>query len=64
MVYLNIGHTGLDAPGLPAWVKRRGLRPLSLIHDLIPITHPEFCRAGERARQAHGCATRWTAPKG
>ena len=50
MVYLNIGHTGLDAPGLPGWVKRRKLRPVFLIHDLIPITHPEFCRAGERAR--------------
>jgi glycosyltransferase involved in cell wall biosynthesis len=57
MVYLNIGHTGLDAPGLPGWVKRRGLRAVFLIHDLIPITHPEFCREGEqqrhRARMRH-----------
>lgn len=49
-IYLNIGHTGLDALGLPAWLNRRGLRPVFLIHDLIPITHPEFCRAGERPR--------------
>lgn len=49
-LYLNIGHTGLDAPGLPGWLKRRKLRPVFLIHDLIPITHPEFCRQGEAAR--------------
>lgn len=49
-LYLNIGHTGLDAPGLPGWLKRRGLRPVFLIHDLIPITHPEFCRQGEAVR--------------
>lgn len=56
-IYLNIGHTGLDAPGLPVWLKRRGLHPVFLIHDLIPITHPEFCRDGEgirhRARMHH-----------
>jgi glycosyltransferase involved in cell wall biosynthesis len=48
--YLNIGHTGLDAPGLPRWLKAVGLTPIFLIHDLIPITHPEFCRDGENAR--------------
>ena len=57
MVYLNIGHTGLDAPGLPRWIKRHALRSVFLIHDLIPITHPEFCREGEqprhRARMLH-----------
>jgi glycosyltransferase involved in cell wall biosynthesis len=49
-VYLNVGHTGLNAPGLADWVQRTGVRPIYLIHDLIPITHPEFCRAGEAAR--------------
>ena len=56
-VYLNIGHTGLDAAGLPTWLGGQGLRPVYLIHDLIPITHPEFCRGGEpkrhRARMRH-----------
>lgn len=61
-IYLNIGHTGLDASGLPAWLKRRALRPVFLIHDLIPITHPQFCREGEaqrhraRIRHALDCA--------
>lgn len=49
-IYLNMGHTGLDAPGLPAWLRRSALRPVFLVHDLIPVTHPEFCRAQEHAR--------------
>ena len=46
-VYLNVGHTGLDEPSLPAWIVRYQLRAVYLIHDLIPITHPQFCRPGE-----------------
>ena len=45
--YLNVGHTGLDRPGLPAWIARHQLRAIYLVHDLIPITHPQFCRPGE-----------------
>lgn len=48
--WLNIGHTGLDRPGLTAWCGRADLRPVFMVHDLIPITHPQFCRAGEAAR--------------
>ncbi|WP_245647712.1 glycosyltransferase family 4 protein [Novosphingobium lentum] len=50
LIYLNVGHTGLDAPGLPGWLAARGLKPVYLVHDLIPLTHPEFCRAGEADR--------------
>lgn len=46
-IYLNVGHTGLDAPGLPDWVQARRLKAVYLVHDLIPVTHPEFCRAGQ-----------------
>lgn len=49
-VYLNIGHTGLDATGLPRWLAEQELKPVYLIHDLIPLTHPEFCRTGEARR--------------
>lgn len=49
-LYLNIGHTGLDQPGFRSWVADTAVRPIYLVHDLIPITHPEFCRAGERDR--------------
>jgi glycosyltransferase involved in cell wall biosynthesis len=45
--YLNIGHTGLDEPTLPAWISRHRLRAIFLIHDLIPLSHPEYCRPGE-----------------
>jgi len=49
-IYCNVGHTGLDHPALSRWIAARGLRAVFLIHDLIPITHPQFCRAGEADR--------------
>jgi glycosyltransferase involved in cell wall biosynthesis len=49
-IYLNVGHTGLDARSLPNWLKRTKLRPVYLVHDLIPITHPHYCRDGEAGR--------------
>lgn len=49
-LWLNPGHTGLDAKGLAAWCARRDVRPVYLVHDLIPITHPELCRDGEDQR--------------
>lgn len=45
--YLNIGHQGLDRPGLARWLRRTAQRPLFFAHDLIPLTHPEYCRPGE-----------------
>jgi hypothetical protein len=55
--WLNPGHTGLDAPGLAEWVAARQIRPIHLVHDLIPITHPQFCREGEARRHAQRMAT-------
>lgn len=49
-VYLNVGHTGLDRPSHAAWASRAGVRPFYFIHDLIPLTHPEYCRSGEPAK--------------
>jgi glycosyltransferase involved in cell wall biosynthesis len=45
-IYLNIGHTGLDRPGLSKWIMRSQVRPVFMVHDLIPITHPQYCRPG------------------
>ena len=46
----NTGHMGLENPRY-AWALRRfGARPIFVISDLIPITHPEYCRPGERER--------------
>lgn len=47
MLYLNVGHTGLDETSLPEWISANGLKAIFLIHDLIPLLHPEYCRAGE-----------------
>lgn len=47
-IYLNVGHTGLNERSFRAWVRDAKVRPVYFVHDLIPITHPEFCRAGER----------------
>lgn len=49
-IYLNVGHTGLNEPALPKWIKAHRLRAIFLIHDIIPITHPQFCREGEAAK--------------
>lgn len=46
-VYLNVGHSNLTAD---LWV---GLAPLPravLIHDTIPLDHPQFTRAGQSDR--------------
>lgn len=52
MFYLNVGHTGLHEPSLIDWIAEHDLRAIYLIHDLIPVTHPQFCRPGEAAK--HG----------
>ena len=44
---LNTGHSGLDRPDYSVQVQRRELQPIFFLHDLIPITHPEYCRPGE-----------------
>ena len=42
--YLNVGHANL---GARLWQNLRGLRRVVLIHDTIPLDHPEFTRAGQ-----------------
>lgn len=52
LLYLNVGHTGLNEPSLPRWVEQNGLRAVYFIHDLIPLMHPEYCRPGEADKHA------------
>ncbi len=54
---LNTGHSGLDDPRYAAQVRKRELRPVYFLHDLIPMTHPEYCRAGEAQRHARRLET-------
>ncbi len=63
-LYLNIGHTGLDSAGFREWVGRSNVRPVYLVHDLIPITHPDFCRAGEADRHRNRMRTVLTTAAG
>ena len=56
-LYLNVGHTGLNDPGFAAWVRDADVRPLYFVHDLIPITHPEYCRSGERSKHVERMRT-------
>lgn len=42
-IYLNVAHTGLHHRGLFVTLERAGVRPVVMVHDLIPITHPEYC---------------------
>ncbi|WP_315759791.1 glycosyltransferase family 1 protein [Sphingomonas sp. Y38-1Y] len=51
-LYLNVSHTDFDLAVHHDWTKRHGLRPVYLIHDLIPILHPEYCRPHAVARHA------------
>jgi glycosyltransferase involved in cell wall biosynthesis len=50
LIYLNVGHTGLDDPSLSDWIAEAKVRAIFLIHDLIPLLHPDFCRPGEQAK--------------
>ncbi|MDB5439796.1 MAG: glycosyltransferase family 1 protein [Caulobacteraceae bacterium] len=49
-LYLNVTHTGLHRPALLAGLAEAGVAPVLLAHDLIPITHPEYCAPGAEAR--------------
>lgn len=42
--YINVGHTDIDLARLLNWTRRSNVKPIYLIHDLIPLTHSEFCR--------------------
>ena len=50
LLYLNVGHTGLDERTLSDWIANNRIRAIFLIHDLIPVMHPEYCRPGEQAK--------------
>ena len=46
-ILFNTGHMGLSDEKYARRLRKRGVRPVFMVHDLIPITHPEFCRRGE-----------------
>lgn len=63
-VLINTGHSGLDQPGYALQVRRRGMLPVFFLHDLIPMTHPEYCRAGESVKHQQRLSTMIQAGRG
>jgi glycosyltransferase involved in cell wall biosynthesis len=51
-LYLNVSHYGVGQGGLLARLRRRGVKPVVMVHDLIPILHPEFCTPGGALKHA------------
>ena len=40
----NTGHSGLDDPRYAQRLRRHRVRPIYFLHDLIPLSHPEYCK--------------------
>lgn len=49
-ILVNTSHTGLENAHYGATLRRRGARALVMVHDLIPLTHPEYCRPREHGK--------------
>jgi glycosyltransferase involved in cell wall biosynthesis len=47
---LNTGHIGLGQSDYLRMMRRQGVKPIFFVHDLIPITYPEYCSPGEAQR--------------
>ncbi|WP_025600716.1 glycosyltransferase family 4 protein [Burkholderia sp. WSM2230] len=45
-VLLHTSHNGMEFHRYYNAMKKRGLRTVCMVHDLIPLTHAEFCRPG------------------
>ncbi|MGB9610514.1 MAG: glycosyltransferase family 4 protein, partial [Bryobacteraceae bacterium] len=63
-VLLNMGHSGLDRPDYGVRVRQYDLRPVFFLHDLIPITHPEYCRPDEATRHQRRLETMLSSGRG
>lgn len=49
-ILLALGHSNLEKKTYIKAISRLKLKPIFFIHDLIPITHPEYCRVGEKEK--------------
>ena len=46
----NTGHSGLESDDYVTMLRQQRVKPIFMVHDLIPLTHPQYCRAGEHDR--------------
>lgn len=59
-VYVNVGQVGLTVPFLLRWLNRRpDIRPLFMLHDVIPLETPEY--VAPHAVKAHATMVDQTA---
>jgi glycosyltransferase involved in cell wall biosynthesis len=49
-VFVSIGHYGLERTELFRAIQAEGGKSTVFVHDLIPITNPQYCRLGECER--------------
>ena len=49
-VLIHTAHSGLENPEFLGKLKRFGVQAVYFLHDLIPISHPEYNRSGEEKR--------------
>jgi glycosyltransferase involved in cell wall biosynthesis len=47
---LHTGHNDAESSALWRDIRWRKLRPIFFVHDLIPLSYPQFCRDGEGLR--------------
>ncbi|MCA7998055.1 glycosyltransferase family 4 protein [Burkholderia metallica] len=45
-ILLHTSHNGMEFQRYYNAMKKRGVRTVLMVHDLIPLTHAEFCRPG------------------
>jgi glycosyltransferase involved in cell wall biosynthesis len=55
--FLLVSHRALERPARIAALRRQGCWFVPLIHDLIPLLHPEFARAGVAEKHRRRIAT-------
>ncbi len=55
--FVLVSHRALERPGRIEALRRQGCRFVPLIHDLIPLLHPEFAREGHADRHRKRIAT-------
>jgi glycosyltransferase involved in cell wall biosynthesis len=49
-VLMHTGHNDAELASLWNSIRWHHVRPVFFVHDLIPLTHPQYCREGEFAR--------------
>jgi glycosyltransferase involved in cell wall biosynthesis len=58
LTYVNVSHSGLHSRhDIGRLLRRRNLRSIYFLHDLIPVLFPEYVRDGDAERHVHRLET-------